>query len=454
MRSNNERKEKELKREEEKGKDNSGMTNKIYITYDNNETVTYSFWKQFFLMSGVWVIGNEIENTKKHNLEAIKTECLHLYFLSKQNLPVIKDSRIKDNVFYFTNVKNCGSNALYKSRKDILPYDWKKKDTFINALDKITFKKKENYSNLLETYIGNSLWLSTWLYFELAYEGLTEWDTWILNNSKTSIGDLKNYLDKLEKKVKVKKSNSWNYKFMYLYCKYLETAIENRNPEERKEKVEELFKDANKLSLEYGWQPALCELCALIADLSPLKNKIAVLYYKEIPEYERNPEMLYKLGKVYEKKYGDIEKAIKYYELADETKTHYRARYQIGSYYEKRGAWKKAIIFYESIFEQLKNKTGKHLYNSTTTYDFEYYEKIMIKIRDIFRQKVAYKGKELDELIDELKEKKVEYSHLEKMIHCMGKMSDTEKTEKEREHDFLENIMEYVQKRIDLYYLK
>ena len=25
------------------------MTNKIYITYDNNETVTYSFWKQFFL---------------------------------------------------------------------------------------------------------------------------------------------------------------------------------------------------------------------------------------------------------------------------------------------------------------------------------------------------------------------------------------------------------------------
>lgn len=430
------------------------MTNKIYITYDNNETVTYSFWKQFFLMSGVWVIGNEIENTKKHNLEAIKTECLHLYFLSKQNLPVIKDSKIKDNVFYFTNIKNCGSNALYKSRKDILPYDWKKKDTFINALDKITFKKKENYSNLLETYIGNSLWLSTWLYFELAYEGLTEWDTWILNNSKTSIGDLKNYLDKLEKKVKVKKSNSWNYKFMYLYCKYLETAIENRNPEERKEKVEDLFKDVNKLSLEYGWQPALCELCALIADLSPLKNKMAVLYYKEILENERNPEILYKLGKVYEKKYGDIEKAIKYYELADEAKTHYRARYKIGSYYEKRGEWKKAIIIYESIFEQLKNKTGKHLYNSTTTYDFEYYEKIMIKIRDIFRQKVAYKGNELDELINELKEKKVEYSHLEKMIHCMEKMSDTEKTEKEREHDFLENIMEHVQERIDLYYLK
>ena len=80
--------------------------------------------------------------------------------------------------------------------------------------------------------------------------------------------------------------------------------------------------------------------------------------------------------------------------------------------------------------------------------------KIMIKIRDIFRQKVAYKGNELDELINELKEKKVEYSHLEKMIHCMGKMSDTEKTEKEREHDFLENIMEHVQERIDLYYLK
>ena len=241
---------------------------------------------------------------------------------------------------------------------------------------------------------------------------------------------------------------------MYLYCKYLETAIENRNPEERKGKVEELFKDANKLSLEYGWQPALCELCALIADLSPLQNKMAVLYYKEIPEDERNPEMLYKLGKVYEKKYGDIEKAIKYYELADETKTHYRARYKIGSYYEKRGEWKKAIVFYESIFGQLKSKTGKHLYNSTTTYDFEYYEKILIKIRDIFRQKVAYNGNELDELIDELKEKKVEYSHLEKMIHCMRKMSDTEKIEKENEHDFLENIMEYVQKRIDLYYLK
>lgn len=437
------------------------MTNKIYITYDNNETITYSFWKQFFLMCGVWVIGNEIENANNHNLEAIKTEGLHLYFLSKQNLPIIKNSEIKDNVFYFTNVRNCGSNALYKSRKDILSYDWKKKDTFINALDRITFKKKENYSNLLETYINNSLWMSTWIYFELAYEEPTKWDTWILNNSKTSIDDL----DNLEKKVKVKKSNLWNYKFMNLYCKYLETATENRNPEERKENVHSLLKYANKLSLERGWQPALCELCALIADLSPLQNKIAVVYYREIPEDERNPEMLYKLGKVYEKKYGNIETAIKYYELADEMKTHYRARYKIGSYYEKRGEWKKAIAFYESIFEQLKNKTGKHLYNSTTIYDFEYYEKIMIKIRDLFRQKVAYNGNELDELIDELKEKKAEHSHLEKMIHCMEKMSNTEpalintdgnteKTKKEREHDFLENIMEYVQKRIDLYYLK
>lgn len=436
------------------------MTNKIYITYDNNETVTYSFWKQFFLMSGVWVIGNEFENVE-NNMEETKAEYLYLYFLSKQNLSVIKDNKIKDNVFYFTNIKNCGNNALYKNRKDILPYDWKKKYTFINALDRITFTEKENYSDLLETYIDNSLWLSTWLYFELAYEEQTEWDEWIWGNSKTSIKQL----DELEKTADAKKSNLWNYKFMNLYCKYLRTATWSRNPEERKLKVGLLLQEANMLSAERGWEPALCDLCAAISDLSPLENKMAVVYYKEIAREERSPDVLYKLGKVYEKKYGNINSAIKYYELADEAKTHYRARYKIGSYYEKKGGWKKAIVFYESIFEQLKGKWGKYLYNSTTTYDFEYYEKILIKIRDIFRQKIAYSGNELDELINELKDKKAEYSHLEKMIHCMRKMSDTksvltnidgdsEKTEKQRESEFLERIMQHVQERIDSYYLK
>lgn len=98
---------------------------------------------------------------------------------------------------------------------------------------------------------------------------------------------------------------------------------------------------------------------------------MAVLYYKEILENERNPEILYKLGKVYEKKYGDIEKAIKYYELADEAKTHYRARYKIGSYYEKRGEMEKGNNLFMKVFlNNLKTKQENIYIIATTTYEF------------------------------------------------------------------------------------
>lgn len=35
------------------------MVTRIYITYDDSEAITYSFLKQFFLMTGVWVTGKK-----------------------------------------------------------------------------------------------------------------------------------------------------------------------------------------------------------------------------------------------------------------------------------------------------------------------------------------------------------------------------------------------------------
>lgn len=434
------------------------MTEKIYITYDNNETVTYSFWKQFFLMSGVWVIGNKYENTEKDILEKIEAESLHLYLLSNRNLSIIKKNTIKDNVFYLMNARHYGDDALYQHRKDILAYDWRKQFTFIDALNKIICEENVDYGKLLSIYINNNLWMSTWLFFELAHDQKTEWDAWILKNSEASIKSLKKFKGK---NVKVK--NLWNYEFMNLYCKYLKLAVKSRNPEERKVEVNQLLQEVNLLSEKNGWKPALCKLCAAICDLSPLENKKAVVYYKEILEYEKTPEILYKLGRIYEKIYGDIEIAKKYYELADEGEKCYRARYKMASYYETRGDWKHALFLYESIMEQFKNELSNLFYYSITVYDVEYYEKILIKIRDIFQQKFSYKGQELDNLIETIKNNIVDFSRLRKMIHCMRQMSNkisvlinidknSKNSEKQRENDFLKNVMSYVQKRIDIYF--
>lgn len=436
------------------------MVNKIYISYDNNEIVTFSFWKQFFLMSGIWVIGNEIEDIEKDNFEEMGSEYLHLYLLSKTSLPIIKRSILKDNVFYFIHIRHYKDDKLYQSRKDVLVYDWRKRSTFIYAIEQIISEEYENYRNLLNIYINNSLWLSSWLYFELAYEEKTEWDAWILKNSIRAIKSLRKFRDK---NAKVK--NLWNYKFMNLYCDYLNTAIEDRNLENRKIKVQNLLQKANLLSSERGWKPALCDLCAKISMLSPLENKVSILYYGEIPDYEEEAEILYKIGKVYEKNYGDIEKAMKYYRLADEDNKYYRAKYKIASYYEKKGEWKQALFLYENIMEQIRHRLKSRFYYSITVYDVEYYEKTLIKTESIFQQKFLYSGHELENLIENVKTNMSEFSCLTKMIHCMRMMSDRnsimtdidrrdddKKSENQREADFLKNIMEYVQKRIDSYF--
>lgn len=434
------------------------MTNKIYITYDNKETVTYSFWKHFFLMSGVWVIGNEIENVEEDTLEKIGTEYLHLYLLSNKNISLIKERNVRNNVFYFMNERHYKNDIIYQYREDVLSYDWKKQYTFVNVLNQITYKENVNYSRLLNIYINNSLWMSTWLYFELAYDEMTEWDDWIIKNSKASIRALNEF-----KINNIKAENLWNYEFMNLYCHYLKTAIEIKSTEERKEEVKQLLKNADLLSKKNGWQPALCKLCAEISDLSPLENKNAIAYYKEILEYEKNQEILYKIGKIYEKNYGDIEMAKSYYELADEDQKCYRAGYKIASYYETNGLWKRALFLYENIMEYLKNRLMTPFYHSVTVYDVEYYEKILMKIQNIFQKKLLYSGQELDDLIENIKIKIVDISGLKKMIHCMRKMSnansvlrgidgDDKKSEKQREIEFLKKILVYVQKRIDAYF--
>lgn len=435
------------------------MTNKIYITYDNKETVAYSFWNQFFLMSGVWVIGNEIKNVEKDNLEEIDTEYLHIYLLSNKNISIIEERTVRNNVFYFINERHYKNNIFCQYRKDVLSYDWKKQYTFVDTLNQITYKEKANYSRLLNIYINNSLWMSTWLYFELACDEMTEWDDWIVKNSTASIKALNKF-----KAKNAGTKNVWNYEFMNLYCNYLKIAVEIKKPEERKEKVKKFLEEADRLSEKNGWQPALCKLCAEISELSPLENKNAVAYYKEILEYEKNPEILYKIGKIYEKNYGDIESAKKYYELADEDGKCYRARYKIASYYETNGLWKRALFLYESIMEYLRNRLMTSFYHSVTVYEIEYYEKILIKIQNIFQKNLLYSGQELDDLIEDIKKRITDISGLKKMIHCMRKMSnvntvsigidenDEKQSEKQREVDFLKKIMNHVQKRIDEYF--
>lgn len=437
------------------------MIKKIYITYDSNETVTYSFWKQFFLMSGVWVVGNKLENANKADFynDQIDEYYLHLYLLAEKSLFVIEENDVKQNVFYFIDERNYVANPTYHDRTDVLMYNWKQQNTFIDAIKKIDFREDIKYSKLLKIYIDTSLWLSTWLYFDLAYEKITEWDSWILDNSVMAIENLD-----ILKKTHVSRADSWHYEFMDLYCCYIRTAIENREYEDRKTQVQLLLERGNLLALESGWQPALCNLCAAISSLSPLENKVAIVYYKGILEYDKNSQIMYNIGKIYEKVYGDIEMAVRYYTRADENGRYYRARYKIASYFEQKGEWKKALAIYESIFKALGEKFENPSFNSVTVYDIEYYIKVIIKIKNILTQKFSYSGDGMDRLIEEKKEKIVNLSHLIRMVYCMRQMANKssvkinidknsmQKGEWQRTLEFLKDILKHVQRRIDLYF--
>lgn len=112
------------------------MVTRIYITYDDSEAITYSFLKQFFLMTGVWVTGKKMENIEVNDMEKGEMKYIHLYLVSKKNLNIIKERRVRDNVFYLT--KHIFYNdEIYKNRKDILIYNWNNKTTFVDALNKI-----------------------------------------------------------------------------------------------------------------------------------------------------------------------------------------------------------------------------------------------------------------------------------------------------------------------------
>ena len=106
------------------------MVTRIYITYDDSEAITYSFLKQFFLMTGVWVTGKKMENIEVNDMEKGEMKYIHLYLVSKKNLNIIKERRVRDNVFYLT--KHIFYNdEIYKNRKDILIYNWNNKTTFV-----------------------------------------------------------------------------------------------------------------------------------------------------------------------------------------------------------------------------------------------------------------------------------------------------------------------------------
>lgn len=431
------------------------MVTRIYITYDDSEAITYSFLKQFFLMTGVWVTGKKMENIEVNDMEKGEMKYIHLYLVSKKNLNIIKERRVRDNVFYLT--KHIFYNdEIYKNRKDILIYNWNNKTTFVDALNKIEEFKSESYGDLLKIYMKCNLWMVSWIYFEIAYEEKTEWSDWIFENCQKTINEL-------HKSVKLGNigNNIWKYKFMHLYCEFLMAAIEKQNGGYIN--VEKFLNSARELADIIGWQMALCNLCALISALSPLENKIALIYYKEILVYEESSEVLYKIGKIYEKNYGNIDMAVNYYKQATEINEYYRAEYKIASYHEQKGDWKQAIHLYDKIYIYLIERLMSNSYYSITVCDVEYLMKTLAKIRNIYKQKVAYNGNGFDKIFTNVRGKMITYSRLKNMVHCMHIISNkkslkpivdknnTLKTNKQIEEEILRSIVSYVQRKIDLY---
>ena len=101
---------------------------------------------------------------------------------------------------------------------------------------------------------------------------------------------------------------SWYYQYASLYCEYLQYGVD-RDAITRMRWSESLLEKCSGLAVTSGWSMALSLLAGRISLFTSTQNKNAGSYFKNILRYDVQAELLYEVGHIYEKAYGDKKRA-------------------------------------------------------------------------------------------------------------------------------------------------
>lgn len=381
---------------------------RVFVSYSKSEAVTFSFWKHFFQICGIWVTekalkGDEIEFSNEP----------HLFILGNEDIGCVKEQLINQHVYI---VKD---NAKYKSllnkkRPDIFSIKrWDEKMPFAKVITALfNGKQATAIRELLEIYIETNLWEISWLFHEFAIEEKSLFDINILQGCTQA----------LEKLNKISKSElAWNYYYMKLYCLYIECKTKDRSLLGRMNNCQKLLAKCLALSEREGWNPILAILRAKIGEMSPTENKAAVNYYIFSLNYEMKANILYDIGYLFENIYGNNELAFQYYQRAYKCdKSYCRAAYKIAFFGEKNGEWMEALKTYYRIKQEL-NENEK--WPITSLQEIDCYYRCCNRIVRIYQSNIC-DNETINDINKEMLAKTINNKSLDKLLHCMVDKND------------------------------
>lgn len=396
----------------------------ITIIYSKGKEAEYSLWSIFFSMIGVWVSGECIDpkiEPSSHQKE-IKTDSVIMNFVSSEDLKANKLVKKSEHTFYFATRKTIGRNIDL----DIIQYDWKKKNDLHKILEYVIGNsdkcEKLTMKRLFECFMECDLWMAVWLTKEIAQYGADNFNLWIYKK-----------LCKAIECIESRPQRTWNEEFMILYCQYLRCEVGIENALERERECVRLIEVAKKLAVNSGWVPALCMLTADICRISEVSAKLAVEYYRTIPEEKINSDIYYCIGKIYEKNYGNLKAAMELYQSAYNCdKNNYAAGYKLAEQREREADWVEAIIQYSKVAN-----SALALDECNTTQKLEYCIKCMKRIERIALVKIRLPElrEKTEKMLEKINKRAMIVSGLGKQVHCMKVIC-----KKENEKDFVQGM--------------
>ena len=350
----------------------------VRIIYSRRENIAYCMWKYFFDSCGIWVISQTIEDfqTQTENMNNEETQRPTLYILSENEEQFISDKEQKEVVYYVS--EDLWSKYLNQKRRDIIPIIWEKKDRV--AVCKYLIQRLTDDLNtefclmeMMEYFDKYELWGNVWL-FQAINEGSVVWDNQVYNACQKYLTQLKKMKDSYIE------NRYWNFSF--IYYNYISDSIKDKNENTQIENIAVLLHMCKKHLKEYGDSSALYWLMGKICGLNSSERRTAVLFYESIQQQDYTPELLYTIGREYEKNYRDKKSAYSYYLKSYQMDKNYKALYKLAVRFNEQNDWKNALALYEICLNQVRKA---HQYDSITISDIEYEYKATLRIAEIYK---------------------------------------------------------------------
>lgn len=358
------------------------MINKVFISYNQSEAVTFCFWKYFFEACGIELESEMI--TKEWSKMSKNGPCLIILGSGKSSYIFPTEAEqcvylVKHNAEYRKYYNKSGKQY----RNDVIPMvRWDSINyAFIPVLERLVMEldERERLKEILQIFIEEKFWSTAWLYSEIAYEGKSGLDP-LISDSCTTMGA------RLRSLSPGKSAQSdWYRQFSLLYCEYIQCGTRERTLMRRLSDSQELLKKCRMLAKIRGWVPSLCMFAGKICELSQIAHKYALDYYKSIPSEGRTADTYCNVGYIYERYTGDEALARREYENALQLDPmHFRAAYSLGVCYTAKGEW---IVAY-SLLNRIVHFLSVRLTPAISVRELEYYYKSLQMLLLICEQNI------------------------------------------------------------------